>query len=73
MGSFWGSLGDLFGALEGLLGDLGGLQIDHKGVTRTESMRLGALDVFRRPRFVILLVLSFVFRFRIRRTSQLKT
>ena len=42
----WRSLGRPLGALDGLLGDLWGLQIDHKGVTRIESMRLGALDVF---------------------------
>ena len=43
--AFWSSLGLLLGALGGLLGDLWGLQIDYKGGTRIESMRLGALDV----------------------------
>ena len=57
LGSFWRSLGLLLGplggalerpleALGGLFGDLWGLQIEHKRVTRIESMRLGALDVF---------------------------
>ena len=62
-GSSWGSLGRPLEAIGGLLGDLWGLQIEHKRVIRIESMHLGALDVFCRPRFVILLVLSFVFRF----------
>ena len=42
----WGSLGRSLEALGGLLGDLWGLQIEHKRVTRIESMSLGALDVF---------------------------
>ena len=46
LGAFWRSLGLLFGPLGGLLGDLWGLQIEHKRVTRIESMSLGALDVF---------------------------
>ena len=45
-GSSWGSLGRPLEALGGLFGDLWGLQIEHKRVTRIESMRLGALDVF---------------------------
>ena len=39
LGLSWATFGDL-------LGDLWGLQIEHKEVTRIESMRLGALDVF---------------------------
>ena len=45
-GSSWGSLGRPLEALGGPFGDLWGLQIEHKRVTRIESMRLGALDVF---------------------------
>ena len=89
---FWssrGSLGRPLEALGGLLGDLRGLPIEHKRVTRIESMSLGALDVFCWPRFVILLLLPCVLSsffwilrmsqlktsllIRIRRTSQLKT
>ena len=42
----WGSLGRPLEALGRLFGDLSGLQIEHKRVTRIESMSLGALDVF---------------------------
>ena len=46
LNTFGGSLGLLLGALGGLLGDLRGLPIEHKRVTRIQSMSLGALDVF---------------------------
>ena len=39
----WGSLGLLLGALGGLLGGLLGLQIDPKGLTRSDPFRLWAL------------------------------
>ena len=43
--AFWGLLGLLFGALGGLLGALWGLQIDPKGLRRSDPFRFGALDV----------------------------
>ena len=42
-GASWGSLGLLLGALGGLLGDLWGLQIDPKGVARSDPFRFGSL------------------------------
>jgi len=60
--SSWGSLGRPLESLGRLFGDLWGLQIEHRRMTRIESMRLGALDVFCWPRFVILLLFFFVFR-----------
>ena len=39
----WGSLGLLLGALGGLLGALLGLQIDRKGLTRSDPFALWAL------------------------------
>ena len=61
-GGSWGSLGRPLGALGGIFGGLWGLQIEHQRMTRIESIRLGALDVFCWPRFAIILVLSFVFK-----------
>ena len=46
LGVSWGSLGRPLEALGGLFGDLWGLQIEHRRMTRIESMSLGALDVF---------------------------
>ena len=46
LGVSWGSLGRPLESLGRLFGDLWGLQIEHRRMTRIESMSLGALDVF---------------------------
>ena len=43
--AFWSYLGLLVGVIGGLLGDLWGLQIDQKGVSRSDPLRFGALGV----------------------------